>query len=301
VVRCRHSPNLMVLMASADDLADDAKSTQSPRDSDVRKRRRPPAVSMDSMMSQGDVDPVYAKERLDKWQCNLMSAIGKNPSSKYRSKYFGEELRRSGDPLIQDELRIMDIAYDAGYDGEDENWPGHEESSDSDKEADNTWSNFLTSSVGNMGSLFATLQSPFGAQERESWYKIANGVLSACASRETALDGEALRDALIPAMACALSPPDGIGIQIAIEFLEGVGDVCGAEDQIDLIFEVFSEDPNEADLVKAALHVEAKCGGARRLLPYLADNLECASKPVPRSLRVSFDDDEKNDAVTFST
>lgn len=275
-------------MASLVNLAKDEASSQSTVDSDFRNARRPRFASIDSVVSQSEVDPENAKERLDKWQGNLMSAIRQKSSSRRRISPIVEAGGRNEDTLLQYELREMDIAYDAGYDGEDEHSPGHEESSDSDKE-EGLWSNFLASSVENVGSFLYALQSPFSSQEKVSWYKIAKGVLSACASRETALDGEALRDALIPAMACALAPPDGLGIRIAIELLE-VGNACNAEDQIDLNFEVFSEDPHEADPVKAALHVEANCGGARRLLPFLADNLTCASKPVPRSLRVSFED-----------
>jgi hypothetical protein len=240
----------------------------------------------DSLLSEGCFDS-QSKDSLNKWSHKLLEAARN---------------------VTADEPDGGLSANDEGYDAEDEgqSWHYHDEDSSlsSEAEADdgNAWSAYVRSSVLSMGDFFATLD-PFA--EKESLPTVAKGILSACASAEACMDWEAVRDALIPAMASAIAPPDGIGVQIMMEIQETAGHVdgfllerydekaaeSGTQDQIDLSFEVFASDAKEVEPARTALLVEAKCGGACRLLPYLVDNLTCISKPVPRYLRIFLDTD----------
>lgn len=59
-----------------------------------------------------------------------------------------------------------------------------------------------------------------------------------------------------------------------------------SEEQLDLLFDILTDDPHDAAPICAILDVEASIGGARDLLPRMAEDLLEASKNVPRKLRI---------------
>lgn len=119
---------------------------------------------------------------------------------------------------------------------------------------------------------------------------VVRGVVTLFTSWEDDADRDALCSALGTSLARAVVPPDGVGLRVSARLLHPVLKVRDPKDdameRIDIAFILRAEDPNDIDIARVALQLEASFGGGRRLLPCLAETLMDTSKPIPRKLRI---------------